>query len=39
MIQLTPEEDADLAAAEEEIARGQLATDGQMRAIWAKPPR
>ena len=36
VIQLTPEEDADLAAAEEEIARGELATDEQMRAIWAK---
>ncbi|HLJ70325.1 MAG TPA: hypothetical protein VKU03_03340 [Roseiarcus sp.] len=36
VIQLTPEEDADLAAAEEEVARGELATDEQMRAIWAK---
>jgi hypothetical protein len=36
VIQLTQEEDADLAAAEEEIARGELATDEQMRAIWAK---
>ena len=32
VIQLTPEEDADLAAAEEEVARGELATDEQMRA-------
>jgi hypothetical protein len=36
VIQLTPEEDADLAAAGEEIVRGELATDEQMRAIWAK---
>jgi hypothetical protein len=36
VIQLTPGEDADLAAAEAEIARGELATDDQMRAIWAK---
>lgn len=36
VIQLTPEEEADLAAAEEEVARGELATDEQMRAIWAK---
>ncbi len=35
-IQLTPEEVADLVAADEEIARGELATDEQMRAIWAK---
>ena len=39
VIQLTPEEDADLAAAEEEIARGELAPDEQMQAIWAKHPR
>ena len=36
VIQLTPEEDAALAAAAEEIARGELATNEQMRAIWAK---
>jgi hypothetical protein len=36
IIQLTPEEDADLAAAEGEVARGELATDERMRAIWAK---
>jgi hypothetical protein len=36
VIQLAPEEDADLAAAEEEVARGELATDERMRAIWAK---
>ncbi len=39
VIQLTPEEEADLAAAEEEIARGELATDEQMRAIWTKYQR
>ena len=37
VIQLTPEEEADLAAADEEIARGDLATDEQVRALWAKP--
>jgi hypothetical protein len=36
VIQLTPEEDADLAEADAEIARGEFATDEQMRAIWAK---
>ena len=36
VIQLTPEEDADLAAADEEIARGELATDEQVRALWSK---
>lgn len=35
-IQLTAEEDADLAEADAEIARGEFATDEQMRAIWAK---
>ncbi len=34
--QLTPEEEADLAAADAEIARGELATDEQVRAVWAK---
>ena len=33
---LSPEEEADLAAADEEIARGALATDAQVRAMWAK---
>ncbi|HLW93731.1 MAG TPA: hypothetical protein VKS78_20845 [Roseiarcus sp.] len=37
VIQLTPEEEADLAAADEEIARGDLATDEQVRALWTKP--
>ena len=39
VIQLTPEEEADLAAADEEIARGDFATDEQMREIWAKHAR
>jgi hypothetical protein len=33
---LTPEEQADLDEAEAEIARGELATDEQIRAMWAK---
>jgi hypothetical protein len=36
VIQLTPEERADLAEADTEIARGEFATDEQMRAILAK---
>ena len=36
VIQLTPEEEADLAAADEEIARGEFATDEEMSAILAK---
>jgi hypothetical protein len=35
-IRLTPEEEADLAAADEEIARGEFATDEEVSAIWAK---
>lgn len=35
-IQLTPEEEADLAEAEAEIARGELATDAEVRAMWTK---
>jgi hypothetical protein len=35
-IQLTAEEEADLAAADEEIARGEFATDEEMQTIWAK---
>ena len=38
-IQLTPEEEADLAEAEAEIARGELATDEEVRAMWAKHGR
>ena len=37
VIQLTPEEDADLAAADAEIERGELATDAEVAALWAKP--
>ncbi len=36
VIQLTPEEEADLREADEEIARGDLATEEEMQAIWAK---
>jgi hypothetical protein len=35
-IQLTPAEDADLAEAEAEIARGELASTDDVRAMWAK---
>jgi hypothetical protein len=35
-IVLTPEEEADLAEAEAEVARGELASDEQVRAMWAK---
>lgn len=34
--ELTPEEDADLAEADAEIERGELATDDQVQALWAK---
>lgn len=33
---LTPEEHADLAEAEAEAARGEFATDEDVRAMWAK---
>jgi predicted RNA-binding Zn ribbon-like protein len=36
VIRLTPEERADLADADAEIARGEFATDEQMRSILAK---
>lgn len=36
LIQLTAQEEADLAEADLEIARGEFATDERMRAIWAK---
>jgi hypothetical protein len=36
VIQLTPEERADLAEADAEIARGEFATDERMRSILAK---
>jgi predicted transcriptional regulator len=32
--QLMPEEEADLAAAEAEIERGELATSEEVRAMW-----
>jgi hypothetical protein len=32
----TAEEEADLNEAETEIARGEIATDEQVRAMWAK---
>jgi hypothetical protein len=35
-IQLTAAEEADLAAAEAEIERGELAGDEEVRAMWAK---
>jgi hypothetical protein len=35
-IRLTPEEEADLAEAEAEIERGELATSEEVRAMWAK---
>ena len=34
--QLSPEEEADLAAADAEIGRGEFATDEQVGAMWAK---
>ena len=37
VIQLTAEEEADLAAADEEIARGAFATDAEVSALWTKP--
>jgi predicted RNA-binding Zn ribbon-like protein len=36
VIQLTPEERIDLAEADAEIARGEFATDEQVRSILAK---
>ena len=36
VIRLTPEERADLADADAEIARGEFATDEQIRSILAK---
>ncbi|WP_440641257.1 hypothetical protein ACSHT2_09030 [Bradyrhizobium sp. PUT101] len=35
-IQLTTAEEADLAEAEAEIARGELANTDEVRAMWAK---
>jgi len=39
VVQLTRDEEADLAAADEEASRGEFATDEQMHAIWAKHDR
>jgi predicted transcriptional regulator len=36
LIELTPEEEADLAEAEAEIERGELATPEEVCAMWAK---
>jgi hypothetical protein len=35
-LQLTPEEEADLAEAEAEIGRGEFATAEDVRAMWKK---
>ena len=35
-VQLTPEEDAALALSEGQAARGEFASDTEVRAIWAK---
>ena len=37
VVGLTADEHADLAEADAEIARGELATDDEIRALWAKP--
>jgi predicted transcriptional regulator len=36
VIQLTPEEDAALARSEAAAARGEFATDAEVRAVWSK---
>lgn len=36
MYQLTPEEEADLAESDAEVACGDFATDDEVRAMWAK---
>jgi len=36
VIQLTPEEDAALARSEAAAARGEFATDEDVRAVWSK---
>jgi hypothetical protein len=38
-IQLTAEEDADLAEADAEVLRGEFASEEDMAAIWAKHGR
>jgi hypothetical protein len=35
-IPLTPEKEADLAEAEAEIERGEIATDAEVHAMWTK---
>lgn len=37
--QLTPDENADLANADAEIERGELATDEEVHAFWARHGR
>ncbi len=36
--ELTPEEEADLDEADREIERGEIATEEEVRAMWAKYP-
>jgi hypothetical protein len=36
IVQLTPEEDAALARSEAAAARGEFATDDEVRAVWSK---
>jgi hypothetical protein len=38
-VQLTAEEEADLAEADAEILRGEFATDAEVVALWAKHGR
>ena len=39
VIQLTPDEEAEIAAAQDEVRRGEIATHEQMQAIWTKHRR
>ena len=34
--QLSPDEESDLAQSEEEAARGEFASDADVRAVWSK---
>ena len=36
IFRLTPEEEADLDPSDAEVARGEFASDEEVRAIWAK---
>jgi hypothetical protein len=36
VLQLTPEEDAALARSDAAAARGEFATDAEVRAVWSK---